>query len=151
MVKGIWGSWVCVDVILSCKSLQFLVFYSLKSRSVSHISSCAAYWPKYELLKSVSGAFFVWDDHTYKVDSCKILHDVFTVQRLTVATWHNQSNKQSFQQSPTLILNIAHQEPSKKVISTHSRHRWATHSSSWLSSCFSSLFWSPLPPRLLCG
>ena len=40
----------------------------------------------YELLESVPGAFFVRGGHTYKVDSYKVLHDVFTVQRPTVAT-----------------------------------------------------------------
>ena len=40
----------------------------------------------YELLESVLGAFFVRDDHTYDVDNCKILYDVFDFQRPMVAT-----------------------------------------------------------------
>ena len=47
---------------------------------------CAVHWSVICSKVFRSRAFLVWDDHTHKVDSCKILHDVFTVQRSTVAT-----------------------------------------------------------------
>ena len=89
---------MCVDVILSratvetrwtqknsCESLQLLIFsFSEIEIGVPHFVSCCV--SACELLGSVPGAFFVWVDHTYKVDSCIFLHGVFTVQQPTVAT-----------------------------------------------------------------
>ena len=88
---------MCVDVILSRATIEthWTKRNSLRIFTVGYFSSskikigvplfvlCCVL--ACELLESVPGAFFVWDDYTCKVDSC-VLHDVFTVQRPTVAT-----------------------------------------------------------------
>ena len=65
-----------------------------------------------KLLESVPGAFFVRDDHTYKVGSCNILHDVFTVQPLMVATVAQPKQQativgRSLHLTPSLVALVA--------------------------------------------
>ena len=89
---------MCVDIILPRTTIEtgwtqqnslqtFIAGYFSSFKIEIGVSHCILFcvWAC-ELLESVPGAFFVRGDHTYKDDCCKILHDVFTVQRPTVAT-----------------------------------------------------------------
>ena len=79
---------------------------------VPHFVLCCVLAYDYELFESVLGAFFVLDDYTYKVDSCEILHDVFTVQRPMVATVAQPK------QYATMVCRSLHLTPSLVALVT---------------------------------
>ena len=115
MVRGIWGSRVCVAVILPrewskpaghnkivWKSLQFLIFHHPKLRSVSRILSCAAHRPlncSNEFREHFSFGMITPTKLTFAK-----YHMMFLLsnnQRLQL--WHDQSNKRLWC-APTLCV-----------------------------------------------